>query len=111
MFGSGFSPRLGENVWAWLVNEDDWSHRLSHCRFQYWVCKLTRPLTCGVESAEACWLEDLGQSPWVPKPMVPTKESKINFLVHIYKLFSMNDDEIIVEIFTRFINIINNFKP
>ena len=34
------------------------------------------------------------------------KESKINLLVHNYELFSMKENETIVEIITRFTNIV-----
>ena len=38
------------------------------------------------------------------------KESRINILVHIYELFSMNDNESIVKMFIRFIGIINGLQ-
>ena len=38
------------------------------------------------------------------------KKSKINILSHSYELFSMNDNETIVKVFTRFTNIINGFQ-
>ena len=38
------------------------------------------------------------------------KESKINLLVHNYELFSMKENETIVEIITRFIDIVNSFE-
>ena len=38
------------------------------------------------------------------------KESKINLLVHSYELFSMKENETIVEMITRFINIVNGLK-
>ena len=38
------------------------------------------------------------------------KESKINILVHNYELFKMKSDESITEMFTRFIDIINDLK-
>ena len=38
------------------------------------------------------------------------KESKINLLVHNYELFSMKENETIVEMITRFINIVNGLK-
>ena len=57
---------MGKYVWVWLVNEDDWARRLGHYGFQSWARRLTRPLSCEVESAGACWLEGLGQSPWYP---------------------------------------------
>ena len=38
------------------------------------------------------------------------KESKINILMHSYELFFMKDDESIVEMFTRFTNIINELQ-
>ena len=62
--------RLGKYVWAWLVNGDDWACRLGHCGFQSWARRLTRPLSCGVESAEASWLEGPGQSPWYPQYLI-----------------------------------------
>ena len=39
------------------------------------------------------------------------KESKINLLVHSYELFFMKDDETIVEMVTRFIDIVMVLKP
>ena len=39
---------LGKYVWAWLVNEDDWVRRLGLCGFQFWACRLTRPVGRGV---------------------------------------------------------------
>ena len=39
------------------------------------------------------------------------KESKINKLVHGYELFAMKDNELIVKMFTRFIDIIIGLKP
>ena len=36
--------RLGKYVWAWLVNEDDWVHKLGLCGFQFWACRLTGPV-------------------------------------------------------------------
>ena len=38
------------------------------------------------------------------------KESKINILVHNYELFKIKSDESIIEMFTRFIDIINGLK-
>ena len=38
------------------------------------------------------------------------KESKINLLVHNYELFSMKENETIVEMITRFTNIVNGLK-
>ena len=38
------------------------------------------------------------------------KESKINLLVHNYELFSMKENEAIVEMITRFIDIVNGLK-
>ena len=38
------------------------------------------------------------------------KESKINLLVHNYELFSMKENETIVEIITRFIDIVNSLE-
>ena len=38
------------------------------------------------------------------------KESKINMLVHKYELFKMEHDESITEIFTHFMDIINDLK-
>ena len=58
--------RLGKYVWALLVIEDDWAHRLGLCGFQFWARKLTGSLSCGVESIGACWLEGMIQSPWYP---------------------------------------------
>ena len=54
------SVGLGKYVWVWLASEDDWTCRLGHCGFQSWARRLTGPLSCGVESAGACWLEGLG---------------------------------------------------
>ena len=36
--------RLGKFVWAWLVTEGDWARRLGLCGFQFWACRLTRPI-------------------------------------------------------------------
>ena len=38
------------------------------------------------------------------------KESKINLLVHSYELFFMKDNETIVEMITRFIDIVNDLE-
>ena len=38
------------------------------------------------------------------------KESKINLLVHNYELFSMKENETIVEMITRFTDIVNGFE-
>ena len=38
------------------------------------------------------------------------KESKINFLVHNYELFSMKETETIVEMITRFTDIVNGLE-
>ena len=38
------------------------------------------------------------------------KESKINLLVHSYELFFMKDNETIVEMITRFTNIVNGLE-
>ena len=38
------------------------------------------------------------------------KELKINLLVHSYELFFMNDNKTIVEMITRFINIVNGLE-
>ena len=38
------------------------------------------------------------------------KESKINILSHSYELFSMNDNESIVEMFTKFTDIVNELQ-
>ena len=38
------------------------------------------------------------------------KESKINLLVHNYELFSMKENETIVEMITRFTNIVNGLE-
>ena len=38
------------------------------------------------------------------------KEWKINILVHSYELFAMKDNESIVEMFTRFTNIMNGLE-
>ena len=38
------------------------------------------------------------------------KESKINILVHNYELFSMKETESIVEMITRFIEIVNGLE-
>ena len=38
------------------------------------------------------------------------KESRINMLVHDYKMFNMKVDESIPSMFTRFTNIINSLK-
>ena len=38
------------------------------------------------------------------------KESKINMLVHRYKLFKMESNESIMDMFTRFTDIINSLK-
>ena len=38
------------------------------------------------------------------------KESKINLLVHSYELFFMKDNETIVEMITRFIDIVNGLE-
>ena len=38
------------------------------------------------------------------------KESKINLLVHSYELFFMKDNETIVEMITRFTDIVNGLK-
>ena len=38
------------------------------------------------------------------------KETKINMLVHKYELFRMESNETIIDMFTRFTNIINNLK-
>ena len=38
------------------------------------------------------------------------KESKINLLVHIYELFFMKDNETIVEMITRFTNMVNGLE-
>ena len=38
------------------------------------------------------------------------KESKINLLVHSYELFFMKENEIIVEMITRFTNIVNDLE-
>nr|CAN63624.1 hypothetical protein VITISV_012388 [Vitis vinifera] len=38
------------------------------------------------------------------------KESKINLLVHSYELFFMKDNEIIVEMITRFTDIVNGLE-
>ena len=38
------------------------------------------------------------------------KESKINLLVHSYELFFMKENETIVEMITRFINIVNDLE-
>ena len=38
------------------------------------------------------------------------KESKINLLVHDYELFFMKDNETIVEMITRFIDIVNGLE-
>ena len=38
------------------------------------------------------------------------KESKINFLVHNYELFSMKENETIVEMNTRFTDIVNGLE-
>ena len=38
------------------------------------------------------------------------KEYKINIIVHNYELFRMKPDESITQIFTRFIDIINDLK-
>ena len=40
--------QLGKYVWVWLVNEDDWTHRLGLCGFQFWTRKLTGPLSEGL---------------------------------------------------------------
>ena len=38
------------------------------------------------------------------------KNSNIHTLVHQYELFNMKDNEIISEMFTRFMNIINDLR-
>ena len=38
------------------------------------------------------------------------KESKINLLVHVYELFLLKDNETIVEMITRFTDIVNGLK-
>ena len=64
--------QLEKYVWIWLVNKDDWTRRLGHCRFQSWTHRLTWTLSYEVKSAEVCWMEGLSQSLWHLQSMVPT---------------------------------------
>ena len=41
---------------------------------------------------------------------IQVKETKINMLVHKYELFRMESNETIIDMFTRFTDIINNLK-
>ena len=63
-----------------------------------------RILTC--ESAKEIWdrLEVTHEG------TSQVKESKINILVHNYELFKMKIDESIIDMFTRFTDIINGLK-
>ena len=63
---------LGKYVWVWLVNEDDWVHRLGLCGFQFWARRLTGELVGG--SGPKSMVPTMPPFSWLGRSFFPTRK-------------------------------------